>query len=138
MALTFGSVSYGDLNGAVTNTATVAGKYWWSDPKLGPKIYDRRDVAYPGMDGIFIKKFGYRGRILIAQVIYINATYNGVKVAFETDQNTLANSLFTMTMPWGTAYQNTDLKDMQMGLAAATHDGKHVLMGTVIARHTGN
>ncbi len=133
-----GSVSYAALDTAPNSTGVNNGKYWRMQPNSGSPIYDRRQVTYPGMDGIFIKKFGYRGRIITCDVFYIAASYDGVMTGIEADRISLTNKLFTITLPWGTTFLNCQLEGFPDGRACFPTSSQRGQLTSVSFSHTGN
>lgn len=45
-------------------------------PAVGPKQYQDMEFSFPGVDGVGIKRFGFRGRMITARLMFINSSPN--------------------------------------------------------------
>ncbi len=92
----------------------TAGVYYALDPfgqppKESAPFYDEIAFSFPGVDGIALKRLGFRGRLLHVDLIVF-----GTKGTIETAYTTLMTSLtqlarYTITMPGATARQGYKL-----------------------------
>lgn len=136
-AFVAGSVSFSDLSSAPSSSGVNNGRYWRLQPNSGTPLYDRRQVTYPGMDGLFIKKFGYRGRIITLDALYIGSSYDGVMAQIEADRTSLKNRLFTIDLPWGTSFDYCQLEGFPDG-RAAFYGSQRLQLLTASFFHTGD
>jgi hypothetical protein len=77
-----------------------------SAPMEGAPIYEESHVTYPGVDGMGIKRFGFRGRIITVDMGFLG----GTKSKCELDKNTFHTSVsglssFAIQLPGGTNRQ---------------------------------
>lgn len=73
-------------------------------PMEGPPKYEEMQVTYPGVDGIGVKRFGFRGRDIFVDMCFKDTTKDGcetLKNAFFALVTPLAS--FSITLPGGTA-----------------------------------
>jgi hypothetical protein len=108
-AWTVGSVTYADPAGLASAHGIAAGKFWHGDVEVFTPRYERRVFAYPGVNGLAVKSFGYRGREVRGQVLYVSATLSALRAAVEADRSALANTTFSTTPPDGVALTNCQL-----------------------------
>ena len=106
---TVGSVTYADPAGISGASGIVAGKFWHGDIDILTPRYERRVFSYPGVNGLAVKSFGFRGRELRGQVLYISATLAALRASIEADRATLSNTTFTTTPPDAAALTNCQL-----------------------------
>lgn len=93
----------------------LAGLYYALDPygeapRAGAPEYEELPVTFPGVDGVGLKRFGFRGRDINATICVIGAT----KAACETTWAAFGTSItqlarYTITMPGGTVLQGCKL-----------------------------
>lgn len=93
----------------------LAGTYYALEPygeapRASAPEYEELAVTFPGVDGVGIKRFGFRGRDVFATLCIIGAD----KAAVETAWTALSTSVtqlarYSITMPGGTVYQGCKL-----------------------------
>jgi len=131
-AWTVGSITYADPAGMSDAAGIVAGKYWHADVEVLTPVYERRLFGYPGVNGLAVKAFGYRGRIIRGAVIYFAANLAALRAAIEADRTALANATFSTTPPNGSALPNCQLESLPDGPVSPA--GPNLLMmSTVLA-----
>lgn len=126
-----GSVTFTALTGLPSASGWNTGKYWIEKPVVGDPIFERRQIALPGVNGLYIKKFGYRGRMISGSVFYVAASFDAAHSAVESDQDALSNLLFTCTLPWGTAYTFCQKEAFTPGEGFYNSDGKFGLKASI-------
>lgn len=62
---------------------------------IGPREYEKAFPDSPGVDGVGVKRFGFRQQRLVFSCIYVAADYATTLSNVLTDFNTLANTAFT-------------------------------------------
>lgn len=75
-----------------------------SPPHEGPPMYSELEIVFPGMDGIGIKRMGFRGRMITCRILFVDSTKDLVetrKNAFFTLITPLAS--FSVQVPGGTS-----------------------------------
>lgn len=114
--LTIAGYTYGELASAFSGvginqgtTGPVDGVYfatgeWGNPPQEGAPEYQDLEITLPGVDGVGIKRLGFRGRPIYARLAFVGgnkATCEGYKGAFFDAITQLAS--FSITVPEGTA-----------------------------------
>jgi hypothetical protein len=110
-----GSVVFADPSGLSGPAGMAAGKFWHGDVEVLTPRYERRIFSYPGVNGLAVKSFGYRGRELRGQVLYTAATLADLRAAIESDRAALANTTFSVTPPGGATYSHCQLTALPDG-----------------------
>lgn len=97
----------------------VAGTYYQIEPMgtgpvEGAANYEESHVTYPGVNGMGIKRFGFRGRIITVEMCFLGLT----KTACETAKNAFNTSItglasFAIQVPGGTARSFCRLQSCQ-------------------------
>jgi len=77
---------------------------WGNPPQEGAPEYQDLEITLPGVDGVGIKRLGFRGRPIYARMAFIGAT----KADCETAKNAFFSAItplasFSITVPEGTA-----------------------------------
>ena len=121
-----GSVAFSDPASISDAGGLVAGKYWHGDVMVGDPIFERRLFSYPGVNGVAVKSFGYRGREIRGEVVYLASSLASLRSAIEADRSALANTTFTTTPPDGAALSSCQLESLDDGEVAPA--GNNLLM----------
>jgi len=90
------------IDGPVQSPGYYATGEFGNPPYEGPPQYQDMEITLPGVDGIGIKRMGFRGRTIFARMIFVGATkafVEGVKNTFFGDITPLAS--FSITLPGG-------------------------------------
>ena len=127
----FGSVTFSALSGAVSGGTYQTGKFWYGDSLIGTPQYDRRRMAYPGLNGSYVKKMGFRGQPIMGHVLYINTTVGNVIGAWETDVSALKNTTFDVTPPGADSYEDCELIDFTTGKFYHSPGGKFLMLTSI-------
>lgn len=80
---------------------------WLDGPNavdMGAPEYEESFHSVPGVDGSVRKGFGYRGRRIALNVMYVGADAAAVVSAFNTDIGALANTASTLVLHGATFY----------------------------------
>ncbi|HYF49516.1 MAG TPA: hypothetical protein VEJ63_08925 [Planctomycetota bacterium] len=133
-AWSVGSVTYSDPISISDAGGLVAGKYWHGDVLLGTKIYERRLFSYPGVNGLAVKSFGYRGREISGEVVYLATSLANLRSAIEADRSALANTTFTTTPPDGSALSNCQLESLDDGEISPAGNGLVMMRTRLVLR----
>ena len=98
-----------NLGPAMGTDGPLKGKYYATGeygnaPFEGAPEYQDLEITLPGVDGIGIKRLGFRGRPIYVRVVFVGAD----KTEAETEKNTFFNLItplasFSITLPGGTA-----------------------------------
>jgi hypothetical protein len=98
-----------------------SGRYYSSDnksdlgnpPLVSSQEFDDREVVFPGVDDVGIKRFGRRTRTIAADLIYVGATKAATEAYIESDWGSSGTLIqlarYTIIMPGGTSYQGCRL-----------------------------
>jgi hypothetical protein len=91
------------IDGPVAGTYYATGEFG-NPPYEGPAQYQDMEITLPGVDGIGIKRMGFRGRPIFVRMAFIGLT----KAACEGAKNNFFASItplasFSITLPGGTA-----------------------------------
>jgi len=86
----------------------TAGTYYAHDsvgpqPHEAPPMYQDLEITFPGVDGIAIKRFGFRGRLIHCRIMFVGATKGDAesrKNSFNAQVTRLAS--FAIKVPGGT------------------------------------
>lgn len=130
-AWTVHSLTFADPSGISDGGGLVAGKYWHGDVRVSTPRHERRTFAYPGVDGLAVKSFGYRGREVSGPVVYLAASLSALRTAIETDRAALADTTFSTTPPDGSALPNCQLVAFPDGEISPAGNGL-LMMRTVL------
>jgi len=133
-AWTAGSVTYSDPSAMNSATGLVAGRYWMGEVRVGTPLYERRAYGFPGVDGLGIKSFGYRGRELSGTVVYVQSGLTALRNAINSDRDALANSTFSSTPPGGSALPNCQLETLSDGEIRAAGNGLYIMKTELVLR----
>lgn len=116
-SLSIAGTSYSDI--VTTNNALLDGGCYLiepigNSPVESAPMYEEQHVVYPGVDGMGIRRYGFRGRIIIVEMGFLGAD----KTSCETDKNTFHTSVsalasFSITLPGGTARTYCRLSNSQ-------------------------
>jgi hypothetical protein len=124
-----GSITYSDPDSLHDGGGWVAGKYWHDNVQVGHRQYERKIFSYPGVNGLAVKHFGYRGRMIQGSVIYLASTLAALLSAIESDRTVLNNVTFTSTLPDGSTLPNCQLEALDDGEISPSGNGL-ILMRT--------
>ena len=74
-----------------------------NDPVETAPIYEEQHVSYPGVDGMGIKRFGFRGRVISVEMAFLSTS----KTNCETQKNDFHTAItalpsFGVCLPGGT------------------------------------
>jgi len=102
LARAFGADMEG-IDGPVSGTYYATGTFG-NPPYEGPAQYQDLEITLPGVDGIGIKRLGFRGRPIFVRMAFIGPT----KAQAETEKNNFFSNItalasFSITLPGGTA-----------------------------------
>lgn len=109
-SITINGAAYNDLTQAfaVGTDFPAAGIYYVLPPYGEPpnetaRKYEELVISFPGVDGLGIKRLGFRGRLLRVQLLIAGAS----KAAAETNHNTVCANVeglarYDITLPGGT------------------------------------
>lgn len=77
---------------------------WGNPPQEGAPEYQDLEITLPGVDGVGIKRLGFRGRPIYARMAFVGDTKAGCETA-KNDffSNITALASFSITVPDGTA-----------------------------------
>jgi hypothetical protein len=116
-SLSIAGTSYSDIV-TLFSGITLGGCYLiepiGNAPVESAPMYEEQHVVYPGVDGMGVRRYGFRGRIIIVEMGFLNLT----KTLCETDKNTFHTSVsalasFSITLPGGTARSYCRLSNSQ-------------------------
>jgi hypothetical protein len=92
------AVSLGSVNLSATPSYAAGSKWVEGSGSIGAPRYAIAEHDAAGVDGVGIKRFGFRGRKISIPAIYCNTTEQGAVSAAMADMTTLANTSFTATV----------------------------------------
>jgi len=112
-SMSIGSEYFSELSAAWTGEVGTegpnAGHYYATPPFGNPPYegaaeYQDLEISLPSVDGIAIKRLGFRGRPIYTRLVFVGST----KSAVEADKNAMfanftALGSFAITLPGGTA-----------------------------------
>ena len=119
LTFTANGVSFKSSNQICTGGCAYGGRFYSSDELSGfgspPLVtsleYEDREVVFPGVDDVGIKRFGRRTRTITASLIYVGATKGATEAMIEADFKTAFVQLarYPIRMPGSTTYQGCRL-----------------------------
>lgn len=112
---TVGGATYSDPAGLSDGTGLRVGRYWCDEVRVSEPRYEQRTYSFPGVDGVGLKKFGFRGRTIKGTVVYVESSAAAVRAAVEADRTALANETFSTTPPGGTTLTDCLLRKLPDG-----------------------
>jgi len=133
-AWTVGAVSFADPLGISNAAGLVAGRYWLGNVRAGAPEFERRLYGFPGVDGLGVKRFGFRGRTIAGEVAYLQAGLAVLQAAFEADRAALADTLFSTTLPDGAAHGHCQVARFEAQAARPAGQGLLLLRAALALR----
>jgi hypothetical protein len=90
------------IDGPIDGTFYATGEFG-NPPYEGPAQYQDMEITLPGVDGIGIKRMGFRGRPIFVRMVFVGAT----KSACEGNKDTFFSNItglssFSIKLPGGT------------------------------------
>lgn len=116
-SISINSTSYNDFvsafaagSGEPSDGTYYAVPPWAERPRAGFKTYQELPISFPGVDGVALKRMGFRGLVLTCTLIAIGSNESAVGTRIAAVR-TLTSGLarYTVTMPEGTSFQGCKL-----------------------------
>ena len=90
------AVSLGSVNLSATPSYAAGSKWVEGSGSIGPPRYAIAEHDAAGVDGVGIKRFGFRGRKVSINAIYCGHSESAAVAAAMADMSTLANASFAV------------------------------------------
>ena len=74
-----GNPAPGGVNGPQNGIYYALGDFG-SPPHEGPPMYSELEIVFPGLDGIGIKRMGFRGRLISCRVLIVGSIKDEVEI----------------------------------------------------------
>ncbi|MCZ7646930.1 MAG: hypothetical protein M5U26_16850 [Planctomycetota bacterium] len=110
-----GGITYLDPVGIADAGGLVSGRYWLGEVRISHPEIEEQFYGFPGVDGVGVKTFGFRGRRLRGGVAYLAASTFDLRAALDADRAALRGVSFSCQAPDGSAYANCRLEALPDG-----------------------
>ncbi|GMV78871.1 MAG: hypothetical protein AMXMBFR7_00550 [Planctomycetota bacterium] len=129
-----GSIAFADPAGLADAAGLVLGKYWLGDVRVGAGEYAAAAYAFPGVDGVGLKRLGFRGRRVEGEVAYVAESPAALRTALAVDRQALEDQTFATTPPDGAELAACTLEAFPDGAVLADAGGAFVLRTRLAVR----
>lgn len=117
------SITFADPASMSDGTGLLAGRYWHGQVEVLTPVYERRLFGYPGVDGLAVKAFGFRGRSIRGEIAYIASDLAALRSMIEQDRTALANTTFGTVPPQAGTFYNCQLEALPDGPVSSAGNG---------------
>jgi hypothetical protein len=116
-SISINSTSFSDFvsafavgSGEPSNGTYYAVPPWAERPRAGFKTYQELPISFPGVDGVALKRMGFRGLVLACTLIAVGGNESAVGTRIDAVRTLTAGlARYSIVMPEGTTFEGCKL-----------------------------